>query len=186
MNPPGGPADANALTNGAAGAPAPTTTGTVALGHTECDVVRGIGAPDNVNLSNNARGDRVAVVNYSRDSAPESIPSPPDACHRSSAEPSRWRSRRPPSPRRRRSRPQRSRTQFDLISCELVQPVASSYCELAASHSSSRAAGRSPHRRAPCRAGRLLRVALEQIRQRECGVDLGDNAVDARDLGLGV
>jgi hypothetical protein len=54
------------LTNGAAGAPAPTTTGTVALGHTECDVVRGIGAPDNVNLSNNGRGDRVAVVNYSR------------------------------------------------------------------------------------------------------------------------
>src|SRR4030088_2405801 len=66
MTPPGGPADANALTDGAAGAPAPTTTGTVALGHTECDVVRGIGAPDNVNLSNNPRGDRVAVVNYSR------------------------------------------------------------------------------------------------------------------------
>src|SRR5258705_10384983 len=66
MNPPGGPADANALTDGAAGAPAPTTTGTVALGHTECDVVRGIGAPDSVNLSNNPRGDRVAVVNYTR------------------------------------------------------------------------------------------------------------------------
>lgn len=66
MNPPGGPADANALTNGAAGAPGPTTTGTVALGHTECDVVRGIGAPDSVNLSNNPRGDRVTVVNYSR------------------------------------------------------------------------------------------------------------------------
>jgi hypothetical protein len=66
MAPPGGPADANALTDGAAGAPAPTTTGTVALGHTECDVVRGIGAPDNVNLSNNPRGDRVAVINYSR------------------------------------------------------------------------------------------------------------------------
>ena len=47
-------------------APPPSTTGTVALGHTECDVVRGIGAPDNVNFSNNARGDRVAVVNYSR------------------------------------------------------------------------------------------------------------------------
>jgi hypothetical protein len=60
------PADANALTEGAAAAPAPSTTGTVALGHTECDVVRGIGAPDNVNLSNNPRGDRVAVVNYSR------------------------------------------------------------------------------------------------------------------------
>jgi hypothetical protein len=63
---PAGPADANALTDGAAGAPRPSTTGTVALGHTECDVVRGIGAPDSVNLSNNARGDRVAVVNYSR------------------------------------------------------------------------------------------------------------------------
>ena len=57
---------ANALADGAAGNPPPSTTGTVALGHTECDVVRGIGAPDSVNLSNNARGDRVAVVNYSR------------------------------------------------------------------------------------------------------------------------
>jgi hypothetical protein len=38
----------------------------VALGHTECDVVRGIGAPDNVNLSNNERGDRAAVVTFSR------------------------------------------------------------------------------------------------------------------------
>jgi len=36
----------------------------VALGHTECDVVRGIGAPVSVNLSNNPRGDRVAVVTY--------------------------------------------------------------------------------------------------------------------------
>ena len=59
------PGDANALANGAAGAP-PTTSGTVALGHTECDVVRGIGAPDNVSLSSNPRGDRVAVVSYSR------------------------------------------------------------------------------------------------------------------------
>ena len=58
--------DANALANGAAGSPPPSTTGTVALGHTECDVVRGIGAPDNVSLSNNPRGDRVAVVSYSR------------------------------------------------------------------------------------------------------------------------
>jgi len=66
MTPPGGPGGANALADGAAGAPAPTTTGTVALGHTECDVVRGIGAPDNVNLSSNPRGDRMAVVNYSR------------------------------------------------------------------------------------------------------------------------
>ncbi|UPJ53812.1 hypothetical protein IVB30_22365 [Bradyrhizobium sp. 200] len=59
-------ADANALANGAAGSPPPSTSGTVALGHTECDVVRGIGAPDNVSLSNNPRGDRVAVVSYSR------------------------------------------------------------------------------------------------------------------------
>jgi hypothetical protein len=66
MASPGGPADANALTDGAAAAPAPSTRGSVALGHTECDVVRGIGQPDAVNLSNNARGDRVAVVNYSR------------------------------------------------------------------------------------------------------------------------
>lgn len=66
MAPSGGPADANALTEGAAAAPAPSTTGTVALGHTECDVVRGIGAPDSVSLSSNARGDRVALVNYSR------------------------------------------------------------------------------------------------------------------------
>jgi len=64
MAPPGGPADANALTEGAAAAP--STTGAVALGHTECDVVRGIGAPDSVNFSNNPRGDRVAVINYSK------------------------------------------------------------------------------------------------------------------------
>jgi hypothetical protein len=65
MAPPAGsPADANAATDGAA--PAPPTTGTVALGHTECDVVRGIGAPVSVNLSNNGRGDRVAVITYSQ------------------------------------------------------------------------------------------------------------------------
>jgi hypothetical protein len=60
-----GPSNANALAEGAGPAPVPSTTGTVALGHTECDVVRGIGAPDSVNFSNNGRGDRVAVVNYS-------------------------------------------------------------------------------------------------------------------------
>jgi hypothetical protein len=61
MAPPGG---SNALAEGAAASPPPTTTGTVALGHTECDVVRGIGSPGSVNLSNNARGDRVAVITY--------------------------------------------------------------------------------------------------------------------------
>ena len=63
MAPPGG---ASALAEGAGAAPTPSTTGTVALGHTECDVVRGIGAPENVKFSNNERGDRVAVVNYLR------------------------------------------------------------------------------------------------------------------------
>jgi hypothetical protein len=65
MAPPAaGPADANAA---AAGAPVlPSTSGTVALGHTECDVVRGIGAPASVSLSNNPRGNRVAVVTYTQ------------------------------------------------------------------------------------------------------------------------
>jgi len=59
------PANANALSDGAA-APAPAATGTVALGHTECDVVRGIGAPAAVNISNSPRGERLAVVNFSQ------------------------------------------------------------------------------------------------------------------------
>ena len=59
-------AGSNALAEGAAAAPPPAISGTVALGHTECDVVRGIGVPESVNLSNNGRGDRVAVINYSR------------------------------------------------------------------------------------------------------------------------
>jgi hypothetical protein len=65
MAAPGAPADANASSDAPAASP-PPAGGTVALGHTECDVVRGIGAPDSVNLSNNARGERVAVVNWSR------------------------------------------------------------------------------------------------------------------------
>jgi hypothetical protein len=64
MAAPAGAADSNALTDGAAGSP--PVGGTVALGHTECDVVRGIGAPDTVNLSSNPRGDRVAVVTWSK------------------------------------------------------------------------------------------------------------------------
>jgi hypothetical protein len=60
------PTNANASSDGAAAAPAPAATGTVALGHTECDVVRGIGAPDGVNISKSPRGDRVAVINFSQ------------------------------------------------------------------------------------------------------------------------
>ena len=67
MAAPGGPSDANALTNGPDGAPAAQPRGgSVALGHTECDVVRGIGAPDSVNLSSNPRGERMAVVTWLR------------------------------------------------------------------------------------------------------------------------
>ena len=60
----GAPINANAAADGGA-ATAPTATGTVALGHTECDVVRGIGAPANVSISNNPRGERLAVINFS-------------------------------------------------------------------------------------------------------------------------
>lgn len=61
---PAAPADANASAEGGPAAP-PAPTGSVALGHTECDVVRGIGiAPDSVNLSRNERGERVALITY--------------------------------------------------------------------------------------------------------------------------
>jgi hypothetical protein len=59
------PSDANAL---AEGQPAPT--GVVALGHTECDVARAAGTPDNVNISTNERGERVAVLTYTRGPRP--------------------------------------------------------------------------------------------------------------------
>jgi hypothetical protein len=65
MAPPGSLANANASTDGPAGAP-PPSLGAVALGHTECDVVRGIGAPDSVNISNSPRSERVAVITWSR------------------------------------------------------------------------------------------------------------------------
>jgi hypothetical protein len=57
MAPPGAPADANASTA------APVAGGSVALGHTECDVVRGIGAPDSVNISGGGDA-RVATVTW--------------------------------------------------------------------------------------------------------------------------
>lgn len=61
-----GPGDAQALADGPGGSPqAAPIGGSVALGHTECDVVRGIGTPDSVNLSSNPGGERVAVVTWS-------------------------------------------------------------------------------------------------------------------------
>lgn len=69
MAPRGGPADANALSDGAAAAPTVAVRpGVVALGHTECDVARGAGAPDSVNLSTGPGGGRVAVLTYARGS----------------------------------------------------------------------------------------------------------------------
>lgn len=64
MAPAAGDPGANALASDAAAAPT-GAGGTVALGHTECDVVRGIGAPDSVNISSNG-GDRVATVTWLR------------------------------------------------------------------------------------------------------------------------
>ncbi|MGH6715467.1 MAG: hypothetical protein ACREDC_04655, partial [Bradyrhizobium sp.] len=46
------------------------TAGTIALGHTECEVVRAIGAPNNVNISSSPRGDRLAVVTWSQGPRP--------------------------------------------------------------------------------------------------------------------
>lgn len=68
MPAPSAPADANASSSD--GQP-PQAVAPVALGHTECDVVRAIPvAPDNVNLSNNPRGDRVALITWMRGPRP--------------------------------------------------------------------------------------------------------------------
>lgn len=65
MPAPGAPADANASSEGQ------ISVAPVALGHTECDVARAINiAPDNVNLSNNARGDRVALITWTHGPRP--------------------------------------------------------------------------------------------------------------------
>lgn len=68
MAPPIGTGESSALADSAGDtptAPALAASGTVALGHTECDVTRGLGAaPDNVSLSSNPSGDRVAVLTF--------------------------------------------------------------------------------------------------------------------------
>jgi hypothetical protein len=61
MAPPAGPTDANASSDAATAAPVATSS--VALGHTECDVVRGIGAPDSVNITGGGDS-RVATVTW--------------------------------------------------------------------------------------------------------------------------
>ncbi len=63
LEPAGVPGDANALNDSAAPRSRP---GVVALGHTECDVARGAGAPDNVNFSTDGAGRQIAIFTYSR------------------------------------------------------------------------------------------------------------------------
>lgn len=59
------PSEASAMADGP-GATPPAQGGHVALGHTECDVARGAGAPDNVNLSTGPGGERIAVLTYTK------------------------------------------------------------------------------------------------------------------------
>ena len=66
MPAPAGPSDANASADGAAAGAPPVVTGSVALGHTECDVVRAVGVPNSVNISKNERGDRLVVLTYNQ------------------------------------------------------------------------------------------------------------------------
>jgi len=61
------PSDANAMTESepaAASAGASTLPAGIALGRTECEVARYAGRPDNVELANDANGDRTAVLTY--------------------------------------------------------------------------------------------------------------------------
>jgi hypothetical protein len=62
------PTDANAMTETqsqpAAAAAAPAGSAGIALGRSECDVARYAGRPDNVELGNDPRGDRTAVLTY--------------------------------------------------------------------------------------------------------------------------
>ena len=59
------PSDANALTETVApAANAASAPAGIALGRSECEVARYAGLPDNVEISNDPRGDRTAVLTY--------------------------------------------------------------------------------------------------------------------------
>jgi hypothetical protein len=104
MAPAGLPADANAQQQGeaapppagaaqpAAAPPALPPGGVIALGHTECDVARAAGTPNNVNISANERGERQTVLTYTQGPRPgiytftagrltaiDAVPAPPPA-----------------------------------------------------------------------------------------------------------
>ncbi|CAM5410690.1 Lipoprotein OS=Afipia felis OX=1035 GN=BN961_01666 PE=4 SV=1 [Afipia felis] len=73
MAPAGLPADVAAQQGDASAAQASAPvqpTGAVALGHTECDVARAAGTPNNVNISTNERGERLAVLTYTQGPRP--------------------------------------------------------------------------------------------------------------------
>lgn len=66
---PVGPEDLLSAEGSCAGMPGPEAeaaaiAGPVALGHTECDVVRSAGQPSHVELSSDPQGARIAVVTY--------------------------------------------------------------------------------------------------------------------------
>ncbi len=71
LAPAGSPSNANALQDtDQPGAVPGQSIGSVALGHTECDVARAIGSPDSVNISSNARGDRETTMTYTHGARP--------------------------------------------------------------------------------------------------------------------
>jgi hypothetical protein len=75
MAPAGLPADANAqqgdpAAQQAGAPPALPAGGVIALGHTECDVARAAGTPNNVNIAANERGERQTVLTYTQGPRP--------------------------------------------------------------------------------------------------------------------
>lgn len=73
MAPSAPPAEANALQSAnseQATAPVVPAGGPVALGHTECDVARSVGVPNNVNIAANQRGERLVVLTYTQGPRP--------------------------------------------------------------------------------------------------------------------
>jgi hypothetical protein len=69
MAPSAPPADANAMQNPKA-EQAAAAGGPIALGHTECDVARSAGVPNNVNISANPRGERLVTLTYTQGPRP--------------------------------------------------------------------------------------------------------------------
>lgn len=63
-------ANANADGQQQPGEPVAAPVGSVALGHTECDVARAAGTPDNVNISANEHGQRQTVLTYTHGPRP--------------------------------------------------------------------------------------------------------------------